>query len=209
MQFHTFSLDKELQEKCVIATPFGKCKCPRLPMGFLNSPSWAQAAVDELFSDMTGVEVHVDDIRMFSSNCKNHIKTVNTVLCRLEQHDFTVKAANCRRLGWATSSRHPSQSRQKQAIAELQSFIGMVNSHRSFWKGQANSMAPLTAPLSGQAEGKSQPTPELTSALDAVKKLVAENVLLAFPDPDVLLTTSVQMHLTSNQALLSNKMAKR
>ena len=46
-------------------------------------------------------------------------------------------------------------------------------------------MAPLTA-LSGQAKDKLQPTPEpILSAFEAVEQLIAESVLLAFPDPDV------------------------
>ena len=80
MQFHTFLLNKESQERCVIATPFGKHECLRLPMGFLNSLSWAQAAMDELFSDMTDVEAHIDDIGMLSNDCELHIATVQEAL---------------------------------------------------------------------------------------------------------------------------------
>ena len=60
----------------------------------------------------------------------------------------------------------------------------MVNFCQSFWKGRADTMAPL-ATLSGWAKGKSQPTPELVSAFNAVKQLIAENVPLAFPNPNV------------------------
>ena len=67
MQFHTFLLDAESQNKCVIVTPFGKFKYKRLPMGFLNSPSWAQAAMDELFADLPDVEVYIDDVGIFST----------------------------------------------------------------------------------------------------------------------------------------------
>ena len=110
MQFHTFSLDKESQDECAIATPFGKCECPRLPMGFLNSPSWAQAAMDESFSHVPNVEANIDDIGTFSTNFKDHIETVDAVLQPLEQHDFSIKASkngtgvNPRRLGWVASS---------------------------------------------------------------------------------------------------------
>ena len=86
VQFHTFLLDKDSQEKCVIVTPFVKHECPRLPMGFLNSSSWVQAAMDESFSDMPNVEVCVDG---------DHIKTVDAVLQQLEQHDFSIKASKC------------------------------------------------------------------------------------------------------------------
>ena len=57
-------------------------------MGFLDSPAWAQAAMDELFSDMTDVEVCVNDVGIFSNNFEDHVNAVNTVLQLLGQHDF-------------------------------------------------------------------------------------------------------------------------
>ena len=151
MQFHTCPLDEESQACCAIATPFGKCECLRLPMGFLNSPSWAQAAVDELFLDMTNVEVCVDEIRMFSTDCDDHIETAGTVFHQLEQHNFTIKAAKCHWcqlqalwLGHIITSTgvlpNPDktkpilQSNFPKTVTELQSFVGMINLHRSFWK---------------------------------------------------------------------------
>ena len=62
-------MDSQLQDKCVAVTPFGKCGCPRLPVGFLNSPLWAQAVMDEPLSNMTDVEVCIDDVGVFSTDC--------------------------------------------------------------------------------------------------------------------------------------------
>ena len=45
-------------------------------------------------------------------------------------------------------------------------------------------MAPLTA-LSGKSKGKLTPTPQLIESFNLVKKTIAENVLLAFPDPNL------------------------
>ena len=43
-------------------------------------------------------------------------------------------------------------------------------------------MPPLTA-LSGRSKGKLKATPELVAAFNSVKRLIAEEVLLVFPDP--------------------------
>ena len=165
MQFHTFLLDCQPQDKCVVVTPFGKCKHLRLQMGFLNSPSWAQAAMDELFSHLPDVEVHVDDTGMFLTNFEDHIETVDAVLQLPEQHDFSIKASKCH---WCKSeapwSGHiitssgvlPNPDKIKpilrlqfpKTITKLRSFTGMVDFHQSFQKGRADLMAPLTA-LSG------------------------------------------------------------
>ena len=51
--------------------------------------------MDESFSDLTDVEVCIDDVGMFSTEFEQHVKTLNTVLCQLEQHDFSIKASEC------------------------------------------------------------------------------------------------------------------
>ena len=79
-------------------------------MGFLNSPSWAPGAVEELFEDLPDVEVCVNDASIFSHDFETHCKTVDKVLSVLQSHDFCVKPAKCRwmqqsvPLGLATSS---------------------------------------------------------------------------------------------------------
>ena len=129
--------------------PFGKHKCLQLLMGFLNSPSWAPAAMDELFSDVTDVKVSIDNIGAFSDDCEVHVATVCKALQQLEQHNFSIKASKCH---WCKSEAPwlahivtstgvlPNPDKIKlilqlefpKTIAELRSFIGMVNFHRSF-----------------------------------------------------------------------------
>ena len=201
MQFHTFKPDATSSDMCVIVTPFGKHKCLRLPVGFLNGPSWAQGAVEELFFDPTDVEVCIDDIGTFSNNFDDHLKTLKTALSQLQEHNFSVEAAKCHwcqsQAPWlghiiTSSGILPNPDEIKpilnvsfpKTVTKLRSFIGMVNFHRAFWKGRADIMAPLTA-LSGRSKGKSQPTPELINAFNAVKKMIAENVSLQHPDPNL------------------------
>ena len=201
MQFHTFLLDEVSQNYCVIVTPFGKFKYLRLPMGFLNSPSWAQAAMDELFSDLTEVEVYMDDVGIFSNDFDSHCRVVSTVLTQLQRHNFTVKPAKCHwfqsKAPWLGHIITPTgilpnpdkikpilQLAFPKTITELRSFIGMVNFYCAFWKQRADLMAPLTA-LSGRSKGKLVQTPELLTAFNKVKSVIAENVLLSFPDPNL------------------------
>ena len=51
-----FELDEESQDLCTIVTPFGKYKYLRLRMGLKCSPDIAQAAMENVLSDIKDAE---------------------------------------------------------------------------------------------------------------------------------------------------------
>ncbi len=65
MQYYMFELDKESQDFCTII-PFGKYKYLRLTMGLKYFPDIAQAAMENVLSDIKDADVHIDDIGAFS-----------------------------------------------------------------------------------------------------------------------------------------------
>ena len=63
---------------------------------------------------------------------------------------------------------------------QVRSFIGIVNHYRDMWKHRSITLAPLTSLVSTKAKWKW--TEEEQQAFDNMKKIISQEVLLAYPD---------------------------
>jgi hypothetical protein len=79
MQYYTFELDKKSQDLCTIITPFGNNKYLRLPMGLKCSPDIAQAAMENVLSDIKDPDFYIDDVGAFYSDWDPHIRATEGV----------------------------------------------------------------------------------------------------------------------------------
>jgi hypothetical protein len=79
MQYYMFELYKESQDLCNNFTPFGKYKYLRLLMGLKCSPDIAQAAMENLLSDIEDANVYINDVGAFSNDWDHHVKLVATI----------------------------------------------------------------------------------------------------------------------------------
>jgi hypothetical protein len=95
MQYYTFELDKESQDLCTIITPFGKYKYLRLSMQLKCSPDIAQAAMENVLSDIRDADIYIDDVGAFSSDWEHHVKFLATILRQLRENGFTINPLKC------------------------------------------------------------------------------------------------------------------
>jgi hypothetical protein len=96
MQHRAFELDKESKDLCVIVTPCGNFKHNRLPMGIKRSPDLAQEIMEDTLRDVKECDVCIDDIGAFKSTWEEHLTTLERVLTRLQDNNFTMNPLKCK-----------------------------------------------------------------------------------------------------------------
>jgi hypothetical protein len=80
---------KKLKDVCTIATPFGKFKYNRLPMGLKCPPDFAQE-VENIFQEVEDAEAYIDNIGAFSNSLEEHMALLCRILTLLQHNSFIV-----------------------------------------------------------------------------------------------------------------------
>ena len=200
MQYYTFKLDKPSQELCTIVTPFGKYHYNVLPMGVCQSPDWAQATMEDVLREVlqTGdVVCYIDDIKITSVTWEAHINLIQKVLTLLQENNFTINPHKCK---WAVKEATflgylftptgvkpwPKRIDAIKALApptnrtEVRALCGAITFYRDMFPRRAEILAPITALMSKDVPFEW--TEKCQQAFDTIRSLIAQEVLLTYPD---------------------------
>ena len=190
-------LDDESKELVTVNTHKGLFQYNRLPFGVASAPAIFQRSMDSLLQGIEGVSVYIDDILITGSSIEEHLQTLDTVLQRLESAGLRLNRSKCfflrpriEYLGYAIDEEglHPTEEKVKaikdaptpKNVAELRSFLGIVNYYSRFLPNLSTRLAPLYKLL--HKDVKFSWNAEQDEAFKAAKKALQSDSLLVHYD---------------------------
>ena len=198
MGYYHIKLTPKASSYCTVVLPWGKYEYLRLPMGLCNSPDIFQEKMSELMIGLEFARAYIDDLLVISTGSfENHLSDLDKVLTRLNEAGLKVNRTKSffartelEYLGyWITQNGVKPLSKKVEAITnlappktrkQLRSFIGLVNYYRDMWKKRSEILAPLKALTSNKV--KWQWPDEAQNAFDSMKRIMARETILAYPD---------------------------
>jgi RNase H-like domain found in reverse transcriptase/Reverse transcriptase (RNA-dependent DNA polymerase) len=169
-----------------------------LPMGLCNSPNIFQEKMSELFDGLEFVRTYIDDLLCLTKDSfEDQLEKLEQVLHRLLEAGLKVNGnksfftkTELEYLGyWITwDGIKPLPEKVKAILAinapqncgELRSFIGIINYFRDMWVRRSHVLAPLASLTTNKAKWSWGPQQEV--AFQMAKKIIAREVMLAYPD---------------------------
>ena len=161
--------DHDSAKLCTFNTPYGRYMFKRLPFGLLASQDIFRKAMSEMFEDIPGVEVIVDDILVWGENEEQHDARLIKVLerarsrnLRLNKNKCHIKQHEISYVGYILSKDGVKPDPKKtEAIAampapknreKLQRFIGMLTYLAKFIPNLSQVASPLKTLLEKEIE---------------------------------------------------------
>lgn len=215
-------LHPESRRYTVISTHRGLFQYNRLPFGVSCAPAQFQRLMEQLFKEMPGVALFLDDILITGENKQVHVENLRKVLGILRDAGLTVQEKKCNffqdsvsYLGFVIDKEglHKCPNKLKaikelpkpENVTQLKSFLGTVNYYNRF----VNNISAVLAPLYDLLK-KDSPwnwTSSCQKAFESIKTvLMSENVLVHF-NPNLPINLTVDSSNYGLGAVLSHVFA--
>ena len=94
--YYQVKVHKKDREKTAFISPYGKFEFVRTPFGLLNAHAVFQRLIETVLVDCQDFsKAYIDDIIVYSSNWKEHLRHIEQVLQALQQAVLTAKLSKC------------------------------------------------------------------------------------------------------------------
>ena len=201
--YHQLRIRESDIPKTAFRTPFGSFEYVVLPFGLCNAPHTFQAAMDRIFGPFLNkfVFCYLDDLCIASRSKQEHLQHLELVLSKLREAKLQAKLSKCswaqpqvEYLGHIVSADGVRMDPKKTAAVrdwpvpksatELRGFLGLANYFRKFIRNLSGLAAPLHELTGNSVRWTTESwTPTCQAAFEAIKRAVAEDIVLRYPDP--------------------------
>ncbi|XP_060874020.1 uncharacterized protein K02A2.6-like [Metopolophium dirhodum] len=204
--FWMIPLDEKSSELCTFNTPFGRYKFLRLPYGLNCAPGIFHRIITELFSDIVGVIVYIDDLIITGTTLEEHNQRLKKVLDRAREVNLKFNKSKCiigvtkvKFLGHVFNSERVKPDPDKikvivnipspKSVKDLQRFLGMINYLSSYIPKLADETTLLRSLFKKNTSWVWDENYE--SMFNKVKNSITTASVLSYYDPSIPLTLSV------------------
>ena len=195
-------LKPEARSKTAFVTPFGLYQFTVMPFGLSGAPATFQRMMDNLtrgLSESTGA--YLDDLVIYSSTWKDHLRQVRAVLSRLRGAGLTAKPRKCQFgmskciylghvVGSGTVSPDPSKLEAIRSFPipttkkQVRAFLGLTGYYRRFIPDFASVATPLSDLTRKSAPEKVVWATQCNRAFTELKRRLCSEPILKSPDFD-------------------------
>ena len=153
-------LDEKSKELVTINTHKGLFQYNRLPFGVSSAPAVFQRCMESLLQGCNGVSIYLDDILVTGPTIESHMANLEKVLHIMATSGLKLNKAKCKfllpkveYLGHVIDEHglHPTKEKvkaiqeapQPHNVAELRSFLGIINYYGKFLPDLPTTLTPL------------------------------------------------------------------
>lgn len=198
-------MDPADRKKTAFTTPFGLYEFERMPFGLCNAPATFQRLMQRCLGNLVNESllIYLDDVVVFSPDFNSHLKHLEEVFQRLNQHGLKLQPKKCSLfqrevtyLGHVISEEGVATDPAKtaavkewpvpQTVRQVRSFLGFAGYYRRFIPAFSKIAMPLNALTRNTAHDK-RSTPvnwsdECQQAFDSLKEALLHAPILAYAD---------------------------
>ncbi|KAK6764772.1 hypothetical protein RB195_024918 [Necator americanus] len=204
-------VEEESKEMLTINTHRGLYRYNRLPFGVKSAPGIFQQIMDSMICGLEGVAAYLDDVIVTDRTQQEHRHNLEALFGRIHEYGFRVRLEKCsflmpqiRYLGCIIDKdgRHSDPEKIEvirqmpvpKNVAEVRSFLGMINYYGSFVAEMRQLRAPLDALLKKNVPFKWNE--ECEAAFNRAKEVLASDLLLTHFDPslDIIVAADASEH---------------
>ena len=198
--YNQLEMSEDSKSYLTINTHKGLYSYNRLVFGIAASPSIWQRTMDQILKDIPNTSCILDDIIITEKSDELHLKTLETVLQRLQDYNLRVNRDKCsffqEEITYCghkinANGLHKTQDKIEAVInapvpenvTQLRAFLGLVNYYSHFLPNMASVLHPLYQLL--KKDRKYAWTAAAQNAFDTVKEMITSDTVLTHYNPDL------------------------